>query len=254
MSTNHGEILGIALTFALAGMIKGVTGMGLPTVAMGLLGLVMAPAEAAAFLIIPSAVTNLWQFSVGPSRWRLARRTASMLAMICASTWAAAGLIAANRASYATTALGAALLVYAGVALAKIRLSVSRRAEVWLSPVVGAVTGVVAGATGVFVIPAVPYLQALGLEKDDLVQALGLSFTVSTFALAAGLASRGAFHLGAVFASTLCTLPALVGMALGQSIRARVNPATFRLMFLIGLLVLGADLMVRSLAQARFRP
>jgi uncharacterized membrane protein YfcA len=100
----------------------------------------------------------------------------------------------------------------------------------------------------VFVIPAVPYLQALGLEKEDLVQALGLSFTVSTFALAAGLASRGAFHPGAVGASLLCTVPALLGMALGQLIRTRVNPATFRLIFLIGLLVLGTDLSVRSIS------
>ncbi len=254
MSANQGEILGIALSFVLAGMVKGITGMGLPTVAMGLLGLVMAPAEAAAFLIIPSAVTNLWQFFAGPNRSRLARRTGSMLVLICVSTWAAAGLIAGNRASHATTALGAALLAYAGVALANIRLSVSRRAEIWLSPLVGAVTGVVTGATGVFVIPAVPYLQALGLEKEDLVQALGLSFTVSTFALAAGLASRGAFHLDAAGASMLCTLPALVGMALGQLIRARVKPATFRMIFLSGLLVLGTDLIVRSMTQARFRP
>jgi uncharacterized protein len=250
MSATYREILGIVLTFILAGIVKGVTGMGLPTVAMGLLGLVMAPAEAAAYLIIPSAVTNLWQYLAGPNRLMTARRASSMLVMICVSTWASAGLITGSQADYATAALGGALLVYAAVGLANIRLSVAKRSEVWLSPVIGAATGIVTGATGVFVIPAVPYLQALGLGKDDLVQALGLSFTTSTFALAAGLASRGAFHPGAVGASSLCTLPALVGMALGQSIRARTNPATFRLLFLIGLLILGAGLV----AQARFRP
>jgi uncharacterized protein len=249
MAATHGEIIGVALSFVLAGLVKGVTGMGLPTVAMGLLGLVMPPAEAAAYLIIPSAVTNLWQYFTGANRVMLARRTAPMWVMIFVSTWAAAGLIAGDRAGYATAALGGALLVYAAVGLANIRLSVSKRAEAWLSPLVGAATGIVTGATGVFVIPAVPYLQALGLEKNDLVQALGLSFTISTFALAGGLASRGAFHLGAVGSSTLCTLPALAGMALGQAIRAKANPAVFRLMFLIGLLVLGGDLIVRSLAS-----
>lgn len=246
MPANHSEILGIMLSFVLAGIVKGVTGMGLPTVAMGLLSLVMPPVEAAAFLIIPSAVTNLWQFFAGRNRLMLARRMAPMLVMICVSTCMAAGLIAGNHGGYASAALGAALLVYAGVALANIRLSVSKRSERWLSPVVGTATGIVTGATGVFVIPAVPYLQALGFGKDDLVQALGLSFTLSTFALAAGLASRGAFHLGAAGASTLCTLPALAGMTLGQFIRARANPTTFRLIFLIGLLVLGLDLIVRS--------
>ncbi len=46
----------------------------------------------------------------------------------------------------------------------------------------GTVTGLIASVTGVFVIPSVPYLQAIGLEKEELLQALGLSFTISTLA------------------------------------------------------------------------
>jgi hypothetical protein len=56
---------------------------------------------------------------------------------------------------------------------------------------VGAITGLTTAATGVFVIPAVPYLQAIGFEKEELVQALGLSFTVSTMALAFNVAFEG---------------------------------------------------------------
>ena len=52
-------------TFLLAGTVKGVIGLGLPTVAMGMLGLAMLPAQAAALLIIPSTVTNLWQLAFG---------------------------------------------------------------------------------------------------------------------------------------------------------------------------------------------
>ena len=51
----------ISLTFLVAGMVKGITGMGLPTVAMSLLGMLMSPASAAALLVIPSFVTNVWQ-------------------------------------------------------------------------------------------------------------------------------------------------------------------------------------------------
>src|SRR5579862_9982562 len=100
MTATHQEIFGITLSFILAGAVKGLTGMGLPTVAMGLLGLVMAPAQAAAYLIIPSAVTNLWQFFTGPNRLRVVRRTGAMLVMICGTTWAAAGLIAGDHAGY----------------------------------------------------------------------------------------------------------------------------------------------------------
>lgn len=235
----------VSLIFMLAGVVKGVTGMGLPTVSMGVLGLLMAPAEAASLLIIPSLITNVWQFAAGPNRLLLFRRTWPMLLAIGVATWSGAGLLSAGNA--ATTALGVALIVYAIVGLAKFRIAVPLRAEPWLSLMVGAATGLVTGATGVFVIPAVPYLQALGLDKDDLVQALGLSFTISTVALAFGLASHGAFRTDAGGASLLCTVPALAGMQLGQWVRHRVDPARFRLLFFIGLLLLGADLAARSL-------
>jgi uncharacterized membrane protein YfcA len=248
-SSMHGISAALALvsiTFGLAGVVKGVTGMGLPTVAVGLLGLMMTPAEAVALLIIPSLVTNVWQFVAGPHRRLILVRTWPMLLASCIATWAAAGLLTGGGAGHAGSALGLALMIYAIVSLTNVRFSVSGRLEPWLSPLIGAVTGFVAGATGVFTIPAVPYLQALNLEKEELVQALGLSFTVSTVPLAAGLANHGAFHITAAGASILCTAPALAGMFLGQWIRVRVDPPTFRLLFLIGLLILGADLVARS--------
>jgi uncharacterized protein len=236
----------VTLTFILAGGVKGVTGMGLPTVAMGGLGLLMAPAEAAAFLVVPSLVTNLWQFLTGPHRGRLLRRLGPMLLALAVATGAAAGLIAGVDAARAAAALGLALIAYALIGLAKVRIVVRRGWEPWLSPLVGAATGIVTGATGVFVIPAVPFLQALSFDTDELVQALGLSFTVSTIALAAGLARYGAFHPAAAGASLLCTAPALAGMFLGQKIRARIDPATFRRVFFLALLLLGGDLIARS--------
>ncbi|MDP1183378.1 sulfite exporter TauE/SafE family protein, partial [Klebsiella pneumoniae] len=71
-------------------------------------------------------------------------------------------------------ALGTVLIAYAGYALCGPALQVSARVEKWLSPLMGGLTGVITGATGVFVIPAVPWLQTLGFRRDELVQALGL--------------------------------------------------------------------------------
>ena len=64
----------ILLTFLLAGMVKGVVGLGLPTIAVGLLGLVMTPMQAAALLIMPSMVTNIWQLCDGRSPLPMLRR------------------------------------------------------------------------------------------------------------------------------------------------------------------------------------
>src|SRR5690349_16808484 len=210
-----------ALTFLLAGFVKGVIGLGLPTVAVGLLGLVMAPAQAASLLVVPSLVTNVWQLLAGPRFMGLIRRLWPMMAGICAGTWAGGGLLTGDQTGRATMALGIALIIYAIVGLTAFRFPKPGAAEIWLSPVIGAVTGFVTAATGVFVIPAVPYLQALDLEKEDLVQALGLSFTTSTIALAAGLAHDGALQFHVAGASLLALVPALGGMFFGQWIRLR---------------------------------
>ena len=120
-------------------------------------------------------------------------------------------------------------------------------AEPVLGPITGALTGGITAATGVFVIPAVPYLQAIGLQKDELVQALGLSFTVSTLALAAALAGVDAFATDLILPSLLAVVVSLAGMRLGQAVRARLRPQTFRLCFFLGLLALGAYLALRGL-------
>ena len=108
----------IAGTFVLAGLVKGVIGLGLPTVAMGLLGLVMLPAEAAALLLVPSLVTNVWQLLAGPRFGALLLRLWGMMLGIVAGTWAGSGLIVSAITHLATAALGAALVLYAVVGLA----------------------------------------------------------------------------------------------------------------------------------------
>ena len=242
-------ILSIALTFFLAGIVKGVTGMGLPTVAMGVLGALMTPVSAAALLIVPSFVTNVWQLLSGPSFTALIRRLWPMMLGIVLGTVGGSFVLADGNTQWTTAGLGFALIAYAGFTLLARQLSVSARMERWLSPLIGLTTGIVTGGTGVFVIPAVPYLQALGLRKDDLIQALGLSFTVSTIALAFGLGWRGAFHLDGVVLSSLAIAPALAGMWLGQVVRRKISPETFRRWFLIGLLLLGAELVAKSVLR-----
>ena len=242
--------LGLALSllviaaFVLAGLIKGVIGLGLPTVAMGLLGLAMAPSQAAALLIIPATLTNVWQLAFGGHLKGLIKRLWPMLLMIFLGTGIGTLSIGMVGGHWVVRGLGAALLLYALSGLLLPTLHIKPRHEPWLGPVCGVITGVITSATGVFVIPAVPYLQALGLNRDELVQALGLSFTVSTLALAGGLLWRGALGGGELSASLLALVPAVLGMLLGQWLRQRISAVLFKRVFFIGLGALGAHLLI----------
>ena len=234
----------VIATFLLAGAVKGVIGLGLPTIAMGLLGLAMSPAQAAALLIVPSTLTNLWQLAAGGHLLALMRRLGPMLAMIFVGTLLGSAWLGIDSGTWAVHALGAALGIYALYGLIGPVLRVAREREGWLGPLCGLVTGVVTAATGVFVMPAVPYLQSLGLSRDEMIQALGLSFTVSTLALALGLAGQDALGGQALGASLLMLAPALLGMLGGQWLRQRISAALFKRCFFIGLAVLGGHLLI----------
>jgi uncharacterized membrane protein YfcA len=239
-------LVAITVTFMIAGLVKGVVGLGLPTVAVGLLSIVMTPTEAVTLLLVPSFVTNVWQLAIGPSFRSLVGRLWTMLLSIFAGTLAAGAVLPRDGAGYASVALGAALVLYAITGLASVRMHIPQRIELWCSPAVGVLTGLVSATTGVFVIPAVPYLQGLGLGKEDLVQALGLAFTTSTVALAVGLLLAGTFKPGVAGMSLYALAPALVGMLVGQWIRTRIRPELFRRCFFAGLLALGVHLALVS--------
>lgn len=237
----------IAGAFLLAGFVKGVIGLGLPTVSIGLLGLLMTPAQAAAILVVPSLVTNVWQAAVGGTLLALARRLWPLLAGTCIGTVIGVALLPRDDNGRATVWLGLALAIYAVLGLVKVQFSVPRHAETWLGLLVGTATGAITVATGIFVMPGTPYLQSMQFDRDRLVQALGLSFTVSTITLAAALAYTGHVQKSLAWPSIVALAAALVGMGLGQLTRGRIKAETFRLCFFVGLMLLGIHLALRGL-------
>lgn len=234
--------IAIAAIFVLAGFVKGVIGLGLPTIAMGLLAIVMPPAQAAAMMIVPSLVTNVWQMLDGGHLRAVLARLWPMLLAVCIGTWSGAGLMRGAYANYGALALGLLLVLYAALGLSRVRFSLSRAQEAPVGAVAGFVTGLITAATGVFVIPAMPFMQAIGLEKDELVQALGAAFTVSTVALAGNLIATDAFNVSLAGPALAALGAALLGMWIGQALRQRMHPNAFRRWFFIGLLLLGCYL------------
>jgi uncharacterized membrane protein YfcA len=149
-------------------------------------------------------------------------------------------------ARYGSLVLGLLLMIYALVGLKKLVLPVPKRHEQWIGGLVGLTTGVVSAATGVQVVPSTPYLQAIGLEKDELVQALGLFFTTATMELAFNLTGAGLLNVTTVYPAALGRAVAFVGMFVGQRVRSRMDAAAFRRWFLIGMGALGFYLMCSS--------
>ena len=232
-------LLLIAATFLLAGFVKGTIGLGLPTVSMGLLSVAMPPSRALAIVILPAIVTNLWQTFVGPYLRDIIRRLWPLMAGTVAGIWLNAGMLTGPYARYGTIVLGVLLLIYAIVGLSKFSFSVAPSDEKWVGGIVGVMTGVVTAATGVQVVPSMPFMQAIGMEKDELVQALGVFFTVATMALAFNLTSAGLLSAATALPGAVAMAAAFAGMFIGQAVRSRMQAEAFRRWFLIAMIFLG---------------
>jgi uncharacterized membrane protein YfcA len=232
----------IAAVFVLAGFVKGAIGLGLPTVAIGLLAVSMPPARALAIVIVPAIVTNVWQTFVGPYLRDIMRRLWPLMVGTVIGIWCGAGLMTGPYARYGTIVLGVLLVIYAIIGLSKFSFHVAPGDERWVGGIVGLITGVVSAATGVQVIPSMPFMQAIGMEKDELVQALGVFFTVATVALAFNLTSAGLLTAATALPGAVAMAGAFAGMFIGQAVRSRLEPETFRRWFLIALILLGTYL------------
>jgi uncharacterized membrane protein YfcA len=232
-------LLLIAAAFLLAGFVKGVIGLGLPTVSMGLLAVTMPPSHALAIVIVPAIVTNIWQTFVGPYLRDIIRRLWPLMAGTVFGIWLNAGMLTGPYARYGTIVLGLLLVIYAIVGLKKISFKVARENEKWIGGIVGVMTGAVSAATGVQVIPSMPFMQAIGMEKDELVQALGVFFTVATVALAFNLTSAGLLSAATAIPGAVAMAASFVGMFIGQAVRSRMQPEAFRRWFLIAMIFLG---------------
>lgn len=234
----------LVAVFLVAGGVKGITGMGLPTVAVSLLGLWLPPGQAAALLVLPSLATNLAQCRGPHLRSLTVTLWPAWLAMALL-TLVAPGLGDQAPTFDARRWLGLVLVVYGAWGLWRPALPDWSGRSNAAGVVAGAATGLITAMTAVFVIPLVPYLQALRLDKDALVQALGLSFTVATLALALRLQTSGAatpatapllLSLGAAFA----------GLWLGSALRARLSAALFQRALFLVLIGLGLANLARG--------
>jgi len=238
----------IAFTFLLAGTVKGVIGLGLPTVSLGILAAALDLTTAIAVLIIPAFITNVWQAVTGGNGLRIVRRIWPFLCAAFIPIAFSAAALKMFASAYLTMFLGVLLGAYAMLNLVGFRLSISERQALWAGPVLGAINGLFAGMTGSFGVPGIMYLQAIGLGRDMLVQAMGMLFALSTIGLAIGLGRNDLLSSYLTMVSAAAVIPAVCGMMLGQRIRRFLPDATFRTAFFGGVLGLGLFILVKSIA------
>ena len=239
-------LLFVAFAMFSAGLVKGLIGLGLPAMSLGLMMLAIDLKQAIVILLIPLLVTNLWQGLVGGHMLAIIKRLWSLLFFGAMAIWISVGLMVTTDTTILSIALGIILFGYASYGLIMPQICFPKRLEPIISPLVGGISGTLAGLTGSLSVPAVLYMQALGMGRDALIQAMGIWFCLGSIMLSAALGGRSALPTDLAIISAGAVVPALIGMELGRRIRHGFSEKLFQKMFFSILLILGTYIAVRN--------
>ncbi len=237
----------IAATFLFAGMVKGVVGMGLPTISLAILTLAIDLKSAMTLLLVPSLVTNFYQAVSGGSGRAIIRKCGMFLLLAGALVGLGAQVLNKGNLDALALLLGTLLIGYALSGIAGTRLLLSCSRQLWVGPVAGALNGLLTGMTGSFVVPGVLYLQSIGLDRNQLVQAMGMLFCISTVSLAISLSAVSLVTPEIALHSLLGVVPAIMGMMVGSRVRRGLSEQRFRMVFFLAVLLLGLAVIAGSL-------
>lgn len=237
--------LQIAIVFAayfFAATAKGVTGLGFSTTCLAIVALTVGLKNALPLLIIPSISTNL-MVMVGAGHFtETARRFWPMYLATIPGLLLGLWFLGSVDGAIAGVSLGIVLMAYCAFAYANPELRLPAHLERPLQPVSGILTGMVNGATGSQVMPSMPFLMALHMEKNRFVQTINCSFTLSSLIMVVGLSQMGLFTTEAVMVSIIGTIFAVTGIRIGERIRDKLDANQFRLAVLAMLTIMGVAL------------
>ena len=237
----------VVMAFLIAGGIKGTTGIGLPTAAVGLMSQVMEPREAIALVVFPSLLSNAWQI------WRTGRFAATLrrygLYIACLMgmiTLVSLTITARVATDTLMLILGCVIILFSVSSLAWAPPFIPARWDRTGQVASGLASGVLGGMTGIWAPPMVTYLLGRRVEKDEFVRASGVMIFMGTLPLIWGFWQIGIVTGGLAVLSIALTAPALVGFALGEAIRKRLGAERFRRVVLIVFLLMGLHLLRRA--------
>lgn len=241
------ELLAVAFAaYFVAGLVKGTTGLGFSTTCLPLIALAFGLHRALPLVILPSLAANLMVMRQVGGFGVAARRFWPLYVASLPGLALGLYLLGTVNRDYPALALGVVLILYALHALARPPRGFAAAYERALAAPTGFVTGLVNGLTGSQVMPVLPFLMALKLPPGLFLQAINISFTLSSLIMLAGLAQLRLVTVEALVISALGLAPAAAGIALGGRLRARLPEDAFRKAVLGVLIVLGLALLARS--------
>jgi uncharacterized membrane protein YfcA len=234
----------MAAALAAGAVVKGATGMGLPLVALPALTAVFGLQHAVSVLIVPILVSNAWQVwrhreVKGDVRLRfLPMLLAGGALGVVGGTW----LLIAVPERQLLFGLGALLLTYVVIRLARPAWAVDERTGRAGAFPIGLGAGMLQGATGISAPLGVTFIHAMRLGREAHVFAVSAMFLLFAVVQLPSLLVSGVMRAEWLVQGALALVPILLFMPLGQWLAGKLSATTFDRLLLVFLGAIGVKL------------
>jgi len=236
-------IAAVACSLILAGLLKGIIGVGMPVVALPLLSLFIDIKSAAMLMSMPLIFSNVPQALEGGQTGRCLMQLMPVILGTIPGLFLGVRVLLVVDASVAKIIAGLVLMGIGGVTLLAPKLQLQSRFVLPTGITFGFFGGILGGVAAMAGPLVLIFLLAKGLRGKAFTKEASLYLVVSAGLLATLLTASRQFNWLDVLVSTAATLPVVLGIYVGQHMRDKIAPETFKTLVLIAVIAAGADLL-----------
>lgn len=241
---SHGMLLAVLFAISLGGLVKGMTGVGLPIFAVPAVALISSMEEAVVLMVIPVISANLWLVISHRQHRHVLRTHLPFLAMGFGGALIGTSLLVL----ISDRGLKLLLVIWLGLYLVQYitnhRSLQLLRGTGKMAYVLGLAAGTIQGATGISAQVVAPYYHARGLTPEAYAFAAAFTFLLLSLAQIAAIANLDLFTPARLQLSLLALVPTLVFTQLGISLSRKISAAMFNKILLVTFIVMEINLIL----------
>jgi uncharacterized membrane protein YfcA len=247
LSLPAAALVALFAVFVFGGVVKGVTGVGLPLVLVPLSAQFFPVPVAVALLTVPMIATNVSQAMEGGHTAPAIRQLLPILGFVVVGLLIGVHMLLHIERRLLSLILGVSFLALALLLVAMPRVRIADRTARWAGPAVGFAAGVLGGMSAMFGPPMIAYLVGRGTDPDSFIKQMAIFAFTASLTMLLALGGSGAMSAGDMLMSAVAIIPIQAGMPLGRWLRRRTKPQWFRIAVLIVLAAGGLDMLRRAL-------
>jgi uncharacterized membrane protein YfcA len=239
-----GMLLAVLAAMSLGALLKGMTGLGLPLIAVPAIAAITSVEDAVVLMVFPSLGANLW---LVVNHWQYRQLLREHLPFLACGF--AGGLLGTGFLMLISDrGLKLLLVIWLGLYLAsyffKPKTLSFFGANKKAGYPLGLAAGTIQGATGISAQVVAPYFHARGLVLERYAFAVAFTFLLFTFAQFSAMANLQLLTPDRIQLSILALIPALIFTRVGISLSGKISAAVFNKILLIVFILMEFKLII----------